>query len=83
MVVTDSCSQDRYEALMRMMREWRHLLLLKRGGRGNEPEGPSGTLPGELALKCPACPHPEINLPSNWKTAPPDKAYVLDIFFFG
>ncbi|KAG5223526.1 CxC2 domain-containing protein [Salix suchowensis] len=65
---------DRYEALLRMMREWRHLLLLKRGGRCNDPAGPSGTAPGELALKCPACPHPNINLPMDWETAPAGKA---------
>ncbi|KAK0501813.1 hypothetical protein EDD18DRAFT_1307212 [Armillaria luteobubalina] len=26
-----------------------------------------GTQPGELALRCPACPHPHVNLPDGWE----------------
>ncbi|KAF7300277.1 CxC2 domain-containing protein [Mycena kentingensis (nom. inval.)] len=62
---------NRYKAFMRMARQYRHLLLLKRRGRGHAPSGISGTAPGELALRCPACPRPGINLPSNWEDAPP------------
>ncbi|KAF9503757.1 hypothetical protein BS47DRAFT_1402098 [Hydnum rufescens UP504] len=29
-----------------------------------------GTQPGELAVLCPACLHPRINLPSNWESRP-------------
>lgn len=47
---------------MRMVHEWRHLRQLKRGGRGHEASGPSGTKQGECAVKCPACPWPGINL---------------------
>ncbi|KAF7426460.1 hypothetical protein PC9H_008829 [Pleurotus ostreatus] len=69
---------DRYEPFMRMMREWRHLHFLKRGGRMSDPEGPAGTAQGELALKCPACPHPEINLPPDWEKAPPQTSDRAD-----
>jgi hypothetical protein len=55
---------------MRIVREWRHIRLLKRMGRGHSPTGVHGTKEGECAVLCPACPHPGINLPSNWRTAP-------------
>ena len=51
---------------MRMVREWRMILMMKRGGRGHDPGGVSGTQLGECAVLCPACPHPGINIPDNW-----------------
>lgn len=57
---------------MRMLLQWRHLRLLKRGGRGHDDSGVNGTKPGELALPCPSCPHPGINLPEDWSTAGPE-----------
>lgn len=55
---------------MRVMREFRHLRMLKRGGRGqlHDSRGVVGTLPGELAVVCPACPIPGLNLPDDWDT---------------
>lgn len=50
-----------------MIREWRHIRLLKRSGRGHDPSGSKGTKEGECAVLCPACPIPGINLPLNWK----------------
>jgi hypothetical protein len=44
--------------------------MLKRGGRGHEDSGVKGTQPGALAVVCPACPHPGINLPNDWESAP-------------
>ena len=58
-----------------MLRVWRHLRLLRRGGRAHDPAGAKGTTPGELAVLCPACPYPDINLPPDWRSAA--KAYVL------
>jgi hypothetical protein len=69
--------KDRYKAFMRVMREWRHLKMLKRAGRGHAHSGVNGTAPGELCVLCPACPHPEINLPDNWDTCSDDLKYVL------
>lgn len=40
--------------------------MLKRSGRCHDPEGANTTSQGELAIECPACPHPDRNLPSNW-----------------
>ena len=57
-----------------MVREWRNLKMLKRVGRGHELAGILATQEGDCAIICPACPQPEINLPSDWREAPPDVA---------
>lgn len=61
---------SRYKALLRMALQWRHLKLLKRGGRGHDPLGVDATKDGELGLQCPSCPHPGKNLPEGWENAP-------------
>lgn len=55
-----------------MVREWRNLKMLKRAGRGHDPAGITATKEGECGIICPACPHPGINLPSDWRVALPD-----------
>jgi hypothetical protein len=50
--------------------------MLKRGGRGHDEAGVSATKDGELAVMCPSCPHPGINLPDGWEEAPEDQRYV-------
>lgn len=65
--------QDRYHEFLRMTREWRHLQMLKRAGRGHDPGGVENTKEGECALLCPACPHPGKNLPANWADYPEEK----------
>jgi hypothetical protein len=74
--------QDRYEAFLRIVREWRHLKMLKRAGRGHDPAGVINTQIGECAVLCPACPQPLKNLPDNWKDVPNDKRYVSHSCFF-
>lgn len=69
----DFAEQDRYDEFMRMTRQWRNLKMLKRAGRGHEPDGIRGTKPGECALPCLACPQPGRNLPANWEHVPSDK----------
>ena len=49
--------------------------MLKRAGRGQDPSGADGTQEGELAVECPACPHPGRNLPDGWENAPPEIRY--------
>jgi CxC2 like cysteine cluster associated with KDZ transposases len=56
--------QDRYRELIRLTRQWRDLKRLKWNGFAHSPRTP---LPGELAVRCPACPQPGINLPTDWK----------------
>jgi hypothetical protein len=67
---------SRYCALLRMVLQWRHLKMLKRGGRGHDPMGIGGTQSGELAVLCPSCPHPGINLPEGWEDVPIEKRSV-------
>ncbi|KAJ6567649.1 hypothetical protein DFH09DRAFT_1314164 [Mycena vulgaris] len=71
---------NRYSEFLRMTRQYRHLLMLKRAGRGHNPSGVYGMQPGECAVLCPACPRPGMNLPDGWEnTAPKDR--FLYIFF--
>ena len=67
----------RYKEFMRVASQWRHLKALKRAGRGHDPAGVAGTKHGELAVLCPACPRPHVNLPDNWATVSDDLKYVL------
>ncbi|KAJ7794870.1 hypothetical protein B0H14DRAFT_2276544, partial [Mycena olivaceomarginata] len=53
---------NRLPQFMNMVREYHHLQMCKRAGRGHDPAGISATQPGELAIPCHACPHPGINL---------------------
>lgn len=42
----------------------------KRAGRGQFAAGIASTPNGGLMVECPACPHPDRNLPTEWdKTA--------------
>ncbi|KAG2127943.1 hypothetical protein DEU56DRAFT_872715 [Suillus clintonianus] len=72
--------KSRYECFMRMLREWRHLTMLKRSGRGHDPKGLDATVEGECAVLCPACPHPGKNLPDNWENAPQAKRWMYALF---
>ncbi|KAF8171732.1 hypothetical protein K438DRAFT_1981883 [Mycena galopus ATCC 62051] len=55
---------DHYHEWIRMCREFQHLMLLKRGG--------------ELAVECPACPRPDVNLPIGWEDAPFNESELKD-----
>jgi len=68
--------KSRYRPLMRMTLQWQHLKLLKQHGRGHDKSGAAGTKPGELAIQCPTCPRPGVNLPEGWKDAPLSEQYV-------
>ncbi|KAJ7844968.1 hypothetical protein B0H13DRAFT_1647725 [Mycena leptocephala] len=70
----------RYVEFLRIARQYRHLLMLKRGGRGHAPSGVDGTKPGELAIQCPACPRPGVNLPDDWEKAPPELKFLYILF---
>ncbi|KAJ3819156.1 hypothetical protein F5880DRAFT_1490162, partial [Lentinula raphanica] len=64
----------RYSTFLRVIRQWRHLRALKRGGRGNDGVRTiEETLEGELAVQCIACPRPGVNLPADWENASPEK----------
>ncbi|KAJ6512449.1 hypothetical protein C8R45DRAFT_813144, partial [Mycena sanguinolenta] len=73
---------DRYHKWIRMCREFRHLMLLKRGGRAMAYSalGVDGTRQGELAIECPACPRPNINLPVGWQDVPLEQRFLYTLF---
>ncbi|KAH7905404.1 hypothetical protein BJ138DRAFT_1230024 [Hygrophoropsis aurantiaca] len=72
--------RDRYSPFLRVVREWRHLKMLKRSGRGHDPNGVEATVAGECAVLCPACPHPGKNLPEGWADAPEDTRWTYALF---
>ncbi|KAF8834862.1 hypothetical protein BDN67DRAFT_992573 [Paxillus ammoniavirescens] len=72
--------KDCYEQFMRMAREWRHLKLLKRSGRGHDPAGVTETKEGSCTVLCPACPDPEKNLPVGWETVSKTKSFLYALF---
>ncbi|KAI6011636.1 hypothetical protein EDC04DRAFT_2609807 [Pisolithus marmoratus] len=57
--------RDRYRELMRVCWLWRDLKHRKWFGFGHDMEQDPGD--GGLALFCPACPQPGVNLPADWK----------------
>ncbi|TFK70509.1 hypothetical protein BDN72DRAFT_766352, partial [Pluteus cervinus] len=67
--------RNRYQSLLNMLRQYRNLKMLKRAGRVYEEGGIKTTGAGQLAILCPACPHPGINLSPNWMHAPAEKRY--------
>ncbi|KIL68676.1 hypothetical protein M378DRAFT_184632 [Amanita muscaria Koide BX008] len=69
-----------YAQFHRIFRIWRGLLMLKRAGRGQDPAGAEATAQGELALECPACPHPERNLPDGWQKVSPGLRFLYTLF---
>ncbi|KAH7924727.1 hypothetical protein BV22DRAFT_1129623 [Leucogyrophana mollusca] len=71
--------KDRYEQFLTTIRIWRHLKIIKQGGRGHDPAGIDATLPGQCAVECPACPQPGRNLPHDWESAPPSKKWLYMI----
>lgn len=62
---------------MMMIRQWRHLKMMKRAGRGNVEGGIGAAEQGSCVVECPACPQPGKNLPNDWETDPPARRYVL------
>ena len=69
--------KDRLAQWMLMVREWRHIKMAKRAGRGHDPSGIDGTPQGGLSIACRACPHPDINLPHDWAKEPAETQYAV------
>ncbi|KAJ7797034.1 hypothetical protein B0H14DRAFT_3093238 [Mycena olivaceomarginata] len=78
--VTGLKPPNRYQVFLRMMRQYCHLLMLKRAGRGHDRSGVWGTAAGELAVECPVCPNPQVNLPEGWEDAPPADQFLYILF---
>ncbi|KAJ7884187.1 hypothetical protein B0H14DRAFT_3082403 [Mycena olivaceomarginata] len=74
---------DRYQVFTRICRAYRHVMMLKRMGRGHDPGGAKATKSGALAVLCPACPRPGINLPEDWEeVSKEDRCVYLFILCF-
>ncbi|KAJ7803737.1 hypothetical protein B0H14DRAFT_3487098 [Mycena olivaceomarginata] len=72
----------RYQLALCVVREWRSLRALKRGGMGNDPDRCAAeTRSGELAVDCIACPKAGVNLPDGWEKAPPEKRFLYAIYW--
>ncbi|KAF8134146.1 hypothetical protein K438DRAFT_1640975, partial [Mycena galopus ATCC 62051] len=71
---------NRYQAFLRMVREYSHLLMLKRAGRGHAKSGVMGTTQGELVVRCPCCPQPGVNLSDDWENSPPQNKFLHVLF---
>ncbi|TFK59339.1 hypothetical protein BDN72DRAFT_873055 [Pluteus cervinus] len=72
--------RDRYRAFLVMVREYRHIKMVKRAGRGHDVTGIAGTKLGECAVLCPACPQPQYNLPDNWADGPEETRWIYRLF---
>ncbi|KAJ8481555.1 hypothetical protein ONZ45_g15279 [Pleurotus djamor] len=70
---------NRYKEFIRMYREYSHLISLKRGGRAHDQAGIDATKSGELAVRCPACPDPLVNLPLNWRMQV-EKGFIYTLY---
>ncbi|TFK59258.1 hypothetical protein BDN72DRAFT_873066 [Pluteus cervinus] len=71
---------DRYKSLLCMLREWRHIRLMKRMGKGHDVGGISAAAEGSCAVLCPACPQPDINLPPDYNEGPLSKTWIYTLF---
>ncbi|KAI1783076.1 hypothetical protein LXA43DRAFT_977289 [Ganoderma leucocontextum] len=56
---------DRYRAFMRVVAHW----------TWTRPLGVAGTKLGELAIRCLACPQPNVNLPAGWDKVAADEKF--------
>ncbi|SJL02898.1 uncharacterized protein ARMOST_06239 [Armillaria ostoyae] len=72
--------KSQYKSFLRMARQWRHLHLLLHGRKGCEPDGANNVGPEELAIVCPACPIPGVNLPDGWEDTPPLIRWLYTLF---
>ncbi|KAG1797309.1 uncharacterized protein HD556DRAFT_1431085 [Suillus plorans] len=72
--------KDRYASLLRMIREWRFVMQMKRCGQGHHPGGIQATEASACAILCPACPHPSRNLPVGWENSPSEFQFLYAIF---
>ena len=56
--------QDRYKELLCVSRQWRNLQMRRNASFGHRHDDIG---PGDLAVRCPACPQPDVNLPDGWQ----------------
>ncbi|KAF8995346.1 hypothetical protein BDZ89DRAFT_1149647 [Hymenopellis radicata] len=59
---------DRYKVFARIARQWGFLKRVRRAGVGHNLGGLATAKPGDLIVKCWACPRVGVNLPVGWDT---------------
>ena len=64
LVVNPHACQNRTRELLRVSRQWRNLKLRKWNGYGHDR---GDVAEGGLAVSCPACPWPGVNLLPGWE----------------
>ncbi|KAF9489536.1 hypothetical protein BDN71DRAFT_1512056 [Pleurotus eryngii] len=69
----------RYKSFFLMVRQFRTERMFKHGGRGSVEGLMADTGKGQLALKCPACPEPSVNLPEGWQAAISEKRHLYSL----
>lgn len=74
--------QDVRQRFMTCARQFRHIFMFKRAGRGHEEGGIKETPGGACAVVCPACPNYEYNLPQDWAQRPFQFVHCLRIQVF-
>ncbi|EMD31060.1 hypothetical protein CERSUDRAFT_60542 [Gelatoporia subvermispora B] len=65
----------RWNEISVVVRQWQHIKMLKRAGRGHSSTGIEATPSGGCAVLCPACPQPGLNLPEGWDKLPLSERY--------
>ncbi|KAH9849133.1 hypothetical protein C2E23DRAFT_738021 [Lenzites betulinus] len=70
-------AKDRYRELNTAMREFTFLRATRRAGQDPLKELPLGS----LAVACPACPQPNVNMAADWATRS-EKDMYLDMLFY-
>ena len=58
-------------------RQFSYVQAVRRAGERVQEKLP----PGSLAVRCPACPQPGINMDPNWRSRPEDERYKDALFF--
>ncbi|KAF9492640.1 hypothetical protein BDN71DRAFT_1420467 [Pleurotus eryngii] len=69
----------RYKAFMRIVHQFQAERMLKCGGRGCTEDGIECTEAGQLAIVCPVCPQPGVNLPEGWEAANEEDKYLYSL----
>ncbi|KAG2125960.1 hypothetical protein DEU56DRAFT_872983 [Suillus clintonianus] len=72
--------KNHYDSLRWMICEWCFVMQMKHCGQGHHLGGIKATEAGACAVLCPACPHPNKNLPVGWENSPPEFQFLYVMF---
>ncbi|KAI0336925.1 hypothetical protein BDW22DRAFT_1340836, partial [Trametopsis cervina] len=72
---------NRYREFLRVIRQWRHLKARRQSGVAHD--GYDIEKRGQMALFCPACPQPGINLAEDWRSDPERWKYRMQLVMDG